>query len=225
MNEVKHTIGLMHFDDPNDPFKDDLNNMTWTLRSGSYEITQDHAKFDKCINLKGVNLSTNIFEIQDDITVDFWTYIYTNTDYEILFSINEVNTGYAYSFIRLMAYNFFYISRYHGDGVTPIYALANGNLIHVAMVSDSNNKQMRIYINGKLSNTLDYYIFTKKVSISFGYSNTDNIPTYNYLSELRISNCARYDSDFDPPTKKYNVFINKLYECNKNTYGIVENES
>ena len=226
MNIVNNTMALFHFNDPENPLKDELGNLKLTLNSGSATITTDHAKFGKCCNLSGAGITSNEFRLEKNITIDFWCYLYTNSYYENVIFLNCNQQVYSSrGIIRYYSDNSFYTTRSNQPGsIVTISNLVNNNLSHIAIVIDDN---VRIYVNGNLSaSTYRRLSAPCDAFISLGccYSGGgwESRPTYDYISELRISNISRYTDNFIPPDKPYDILRNhKIFHQDKSVYGLV----
>jgi Concanavalin A-like lectin/glucanases superfamily len=106
--------------------------------------------------------------------------------------------------------NRFYISRgitgcltvSHGSGeVVSTTRLSEFRWYHIAVTRDSSNT-LRIFINGQLDKTelnWNKTIYTSNPRIS-GYSGKPTSLFYGYISNLAISNTAKYTTSFNEPT-------------------------
>ena len=229
VNIVNNTIALMHFDNEKNSFKDELGNLTWTINSGTATITTDNAKFDKCCNLSGVYATTNEFDFGKDLTIDFWDYLYAYGYYEMIISLCQNSKMISDRILRHESRNIMYTSNSYNNGYYILLSPSNGILCHWAIVWDSTTNTVRFYINGSLKVELQRFIYCENgpVFLAFGaHYNPGSLDVkriYQYISELRVSNCVRYTDNFTPPDRPYNIFHHhKLYDnTDKCLYSLI----
>ena len=225
----KNTIALLHFE--NSSIKDECGN-TWQVY-GNPVLTSDCYKFGKqSLLLDGVDdyLSISSLDLSaSDFSIDFWVYYYKNYTNNIgraifstandigfsPFSIRgstdngtliasymtrqsawDISCGDVFSYVKLNTWVHYYIGR----SGNILYLAENGIIKHTYSVSGT--------INGL------------KYPLLFGKIVTDGTQyLHACLDELRISNIARWTSNFTPPRTQYG-FINTAYEDNKKAlYG------
>ena len=215
-------ISLLHFDDHNNIFKDEFNNISYYHNSGSLTISEDNKKFGtSSMNLSGGTITTSTFSSKNGFTVDFWFYTYAYAFYEILFGVNEHSNSNS---VRIQRENrngwfYFYNTGDHMD--TTGISVSNNVWNHFAYVYDNNNKTIKLYINGINAITRSYSYNDGDISLSFGVCNYETRVVYSYYDELRICTNVVYNGDFDVPERPYALIdYYRLFDENSKLYQI-----
>jgi len=148
----------------------------------------------------------NDFKFDGDYTVDLWFYT-SSTSGGCFFSKHNSAVANIGLFINRTTAGKI---RWQDDQ-NSIYAevgssLNNGAWHHLALVrcgSGSNN--LKLYIDGTLASTQSGTTAqTQSSDFAVGYYINDNSHYLNgYIDEFRVSQCARWDADFDVPTAAY----------------------
>lgn len=195
----ENTLLLLHF---NGNIVDATDKVNVTINSGSATYTQ--GKFGKCLNqtlpklyLQGSDLKFG----SGNFTIDFWIYrtgrlstwagIFENSPYSngdgLTVQVNGTNQ----------------IEAYYNDGYGPRTSqLPLNEWAHVAMVQDASN--IKMFTNGILTGTKNDSRVTNRVDAYLFDRYGQNIRLTNALiDEFRISNVARWTSNFNVPTKPY----------------------
>ena len=217
MATLKNCISLLHFDNSSNILKDEYSNISWS-RSGSQSITSTNAKFKTCCFNNGV-IKSNNFNIDNDITVDFWLYSPSYNYYEIPVAFNDLTNNKPYRIQRYDTQNGFYIGRTWGEPSYTIKNMVSCQLQHIAFVHDHKQSALRIYINGMLSATYPTTLTIATCSIWFGASMLETKYTQEYIDEIRICKSVEYTGNFIPPNRSY--FIpNQLFDSKNDLYSI-----
>ena len=186
-------ISLLHFDDHNNIFKDEFNNISYYHNSGSLTISEDNKKFGtSSMNLSGGTITTSTFSSKNGFTVQ-----------------RENRNGWFY----------FYNTGDHMD--TTGISVSNNVWNHFAYVYDNNNKTIKLYINGINAITRSYSYNDGDISLSFGVCNYETRVVYSYYDELRICTNVVYNGDFDVPERPYALIdYYRLFDENSKLYQI-----
>lgn len=171
-------------------------------------------KFGNSLYLDGSSyLTTNFNNIfgNNDFTIDWWEYRISTSNKSFIFSTMKSSDGYGIAIVdykngSLFAYvddtsNNRRISR--GDFGPVTYEVWN----HYALVKNGNN--LIFYKNGTAvytNSSYTYSIGNGDGVICLGsnwYSNERNYYFKGYIDEFRISNIARWTTNFTPPTSQY----------------------
>lgn len=199
-----NTLLLLHFDDI---VKDEVENYVFTYSSAPAYVAgkfgdgiQFNSSTQKLISDKALDIKS-----LNEWTIDLWIKgITISSTYDSL-ALDTRSNYKGYTFGLGNGYAYFSIT----DGNTGVNCLANVNTStllnwnHYAIIKIGTT--VKLYINGILSATQTY-----QASI-FGYGDKLYIGNYfnnyaNYsiaIDELRVSNIARWTSNFNPQTKAY----------------------
>ena len=223
-----HTISLLHFD--ND-FKDECGK-TWVQEAASNipanvspKITSDQSKWGEALYLEGLGSALKCSTMADfdfgpnDFTIDCWIYplnhgYTTNT----IFSNGSGGNANAYLWSKL---RLFYWGVGSGlalalemvgtnntrmiDG-SQVATLLPNNWYHIAIVRNGSN--VYLFINGVLTKTFTnigtlYPLSGSTFSFLIGDSGIGGDFYKGYIDEFRVSNVARWTSNFTPPNTPY----------------------
>ena len=203
------TVSLLHFDNKNNLLKDIFNN-TWINNKGVY---YNSGKFNGAVDLtdSGYFYTTDSAIVNlTEYTIDFWAYVPSNTIdyYRICFGTSTND-------------------KYYGIISSDTFSTPSGNIYLTDIdegikVNDWNHfafvfkDKWYLFVNGVLKATIETSTLPAISSMLCigNYKNQDNnAPSYNYIDELRISNVARWTSDFGVPssayTDKYVMYLDK----------------
>ena len=201
------TVSLLHFDNKNNLLKDAFNN-TWINNKGVY---YNSGKFNGAVDLtnSGYFYTTDSAIVNlTEYTIDFWAYVPSSTIdyYRICFGTSTND-------------------KYYGIISSDTFSTPSGNIYLTDIdeslkVNDWNHfafvfkDKWYLFVNGILKATVEISTLPAISSMLCigNYKNQDNnAPSYNYIDELRISNVARWTSDFDVPigayTDKYILYL------------------
>jgi len=95
-----------------------------------------------------------------------------------------------------------YLDINYTGGISTTTYLTNNTWYHVACVRQDN--VFKIFLNGILENQLSTTINLDKYELKLGSNYFNNAESfYGYIDEFRITNYARYTSDFSVPTEAF----------------------
>ena len=204
-----NTVSLLHFNDSSDVLKD-IQDIHWINNKGTYDNT---GKFVGSVDLTNscyfYTTDTSITNL-NEYTIDFWGFVPSNTINYYRISFGESTTEKYYGIISSDTYS------------TPSGNIYLTNIDESLKVNDWNHfafvfkDKWYLFVNGKLTANIETSVLPKmSAMLCIGnYKNTDNnAPSLAKIDELRISNIARWTSDFDVPssayTDKYVMYLDK----------------
>lgn len=241
----KHTKLLLHMNDMS--FKDEMGHPV--VNAGGVGLDEIDKKMGEgCSSYTGLtngylsiqNASDLNFGLDLDFTIDFWMkYAGTKsgvfTQYPCIF---HANPKYSWSTksICLMVDTIDWVKGvgivcYDGGGLyAQIPDIANDTWRHIAIVR--KNKVLYLFVDGVIKATS-----TSNFNANFNYNggpligrkgqNANNGQFYGKLDEFRISDVARWVSDFTPPASEYprDAFLikqnNQYYSIDPKNYDII----
>ena len=183
----------------------DASSLQNAITNRGVELSTAQTKFfDRSLYFDGASdlfMSGDNFNFgTSDFTVDLWVYPEAISNDNFFFSGNNSNSFFFGRYSR---------NTYIGVGRTAIawdnsfsYSLVNNAWSHVAIVRASN--MVYLFVNGVLqnyaANSTSYSMQNGTVSIG---AQTNNLYFKGYMDEVRVSNIARWTSNFTPPTEPY----------------------
>lgn len=185
------TLLLLHAED----FTDSSTFERSVTVSGA--MSSDSGKFGKCFNIDNGNITVDLPIVKDNtsvFTIDFWGYL-TDT---------QINAFYAYP----IAFGVIGLSM----NINAAYVVRNGNTYfiqvtglglnigwhHVAVIIEG--KSMKLFIDGSLRGSYNGSLTTTYApQLNVGYVS----PSGTKIDEFRVSNIARWTSNFTPPSSPY----------------------
>lgn len=213
----EYTVSLLHFDDG---VKDETGK-EWTI-NGAATVSAAKSKFGTSalyIDSNGSSISmlsplANLYE--SPYTIELWFYPTSfaggvGDQYGVLVGFTGFNDTYTGGAIRLC--KIANSNRIPGM-VTTNQSLASSDLVtlnswhHVALTFDGTVS--RLFLNGKLQSTDSSLITVKDLgtivigTTAGGYT----FQYHGYIDELRISNVARWSSDFTPGVNEPTLIAN-----------------
>lgn len=207
----ENTVALLHFDDENDPYKDECNNI-WNpygapTVSNSTVFAGDELNLDGTSSLK---LSTGLTLGGQDFTIDGWAKMnISDAAWKGIFALNGNK-------LRIIQYNKetsnFEIG-INGSVFKVFTETPLTDLFHFAMVYDNTNKKVNIYFNGKLISSTTFTITRTTFANVFIGGNGDNISTgasnwNGTIDEFRIvDGIMVYNAEFDPEEEYKHLYV------------------
>ena len=204
-NRDKNTIALLHFDES--VTKDECNN-NWIQRNSP--LLSSVSKFDyNSLYIPGNN---NCIYSEDKIlntstwTIECWAYpLGFPRSWNMPFSggsnLGNESDRFFISFISSkLGYG-----QGNGNSPTVAYTFTANTWYHIAFVV--NNTALTIYINGSSVVATTFVNPSTPRYVIIGENSQLNYwAFYGYISEFRVSNIARYTTNFVPPTKPYIIY-------------------
>lgn len=211
----KNTLLLLHFDgnfiDATGNFK--LNNTGAVINKSNVKFGTGSAYFKNgLLVFPNKQWLTDLLD-SGNYTIDFWMKKYfqaTSSWYtEIPFSDDYARDTYGFTIKMQVAYNtnFFEFGNYEQWNVTGFLNHYNNNnnvWNHIAITC--KNGHTRIFINGqKIAEKSSYYPTLRNHKLCIGGRDGNDSNCDGYYDEFRISNVARWTSNFTPPTEPYKI--------------------
>lgn len=191
----ENTLLLLHFDDN---IVDVTGNSSIIIRKTP---TYSEGVFGQCANVR-LFIDNDLLSFGvNDFTIDFWYKSLNNSGYPCVLCSDihfDIEGGFFIDQRGLILR-----CRLTGDDENTLtYNLSTNIWYHIAFLRRGNT--LYLFINGTLVKTMSTSRSVSKSGLSIMYSWFNDA---NYCSgeidELRISNIARWTSDFTPPTKPY----------------------
>jgi hypothetical protein len=205
----QNTVSLLHFDDG---INDACGN-TWTAYGGA-AISNSQSEFgNNSLYLSGSGQYLTTSSLTgfgtSDWTIDFWMYPITNSNINALFCSAGQSSPYwtytLYSF-QIVFSDSTHMNLVYTSGIAnPIslleFSITQNVMQHIAFVRNGIN--LLAFVDGKLvaSKAIDATMqFNSDGVYVLGKQDIRNMFYFNgYIDEFRISNTARWTSDFTPP--------------------------
>lgn len=183
------------------------------LTNNEVQVSSVQSKFgSKSLYFNGtasLQMQSDSFVIgSSDLTVDWWEYRISNSGTSA--SINLIDDlGYSNFLLRHQG-----TLLYSSSGGTSwdvvsgplVFPLIQNQWVHTAVVKSGS--EIRVYINGSIvysyTGPLTYSGLGRVLIGRHGWNPPSDYFT-GYIDEFRISNVARWTSDFTPPTEPYEV--------------------
>ena len=205
-----HDLALLHFDNS---LVDEVSTNTWSI-TGATAFTSATAKFGQAMNFPGGALSTNYLSTTNsitfgtgDFTIDFWIYLPVDQSVKTIANNRDTdpNTGIPWSVNFYDGTNTIGFHTAYEILLTANQAIPLDTWTHVAVAR--SNTSLSIYYNGQQVGTVPNNTnFTAAGGVNIGTDKMSgsNIATDSQfiMDEFRISNVARWTSDFTPPTQE-----------------------
>lgn len=195
----EHTISLLHF---NDGIKDETGK-NWTADGGAAVSTTESKFGGSSLSLNSTQCLT--IDIQDDFkfgtddfTVDCWVYptAVNSSSWNVIFDNRKTTasgTGFA-----LFLYKGTLSMAIDNTSKTTSAIVGLNSWQHITITRE--NKTLYLFLNGDL-----IYSEAMANSLTDGYGLIGKaLDGYNftgYIDEFRISNVARWNSNFEPPSE------------------------
>ena len=208
------TLALLHFDGANNstvftdssPFNQTVSVVTGTpkistamSKFGGSSLYLDGSSSIKIPNNANLNLGTGVF------TIEFWFYLLSLPS-GFAYFLHKLNTphGAPPQYIYITPTSSILTGGFLGAAMSSTTAITAGAWYHVAMVRQTENGNIKQYINGvhegtiNLSGSVDN---AGDLTIGSWYNGADRIT--GYIDEFRIRKEAMYLADFTPPTAPF----------------------
>lgn len=150
-----------------------------------------------------------------DFTIEFFYYQYTAYDAQLVSKTNNLQGFYPWS-IKSNGYRIrfsYCVGSTFTNFDTPNYTVARDIWQHVAVVR--NGTSLKTYIDGveQASTTITGALNENTLPLTLGGGNNISSSYYlnGYLSNVRVSNSARYTATFTPPTADFTADDNTLF--------------
>lgn len=192
-----HTLACWHFDEDK---LDVVGGKDWSANRA--EITNAYAKFGgKSVYANGYAFSTGISASGlAGWTIDGWILFSTANTNNQFATGNYVSNYLSFTGLRAdISQTRIKLGQYRGtidQTFTFDTALSLYTWYHLAV--QLKDGKFQAFINGKKVAEIDW---NAAVTTNFGFYQQ------TYIDEVRISDVARYDADFTPPTKPYSLAI------------------
>lgn len=198
-----NTLLLLHFDGS---LKDEISGESYIGSDMSYAI----GKFKNCVSFSGngyVKVSgTNAINesLYPAYTVDFWIKLKSGVRNGIM-SKGDVGGNYSFDMMEEDDGRIFFGLQYNdsrGDAVCH-FTMPRDQWVHVAIVR-SHSRFWRVYIDGvHTSGFTSTMVSGFYDSLMIGKYRDYGLWMNGMIDEFRISDIARWTSNFTPPTKPY----------------------
>ena len=217
----EHTLVCLHFDDENNISKNECGKDAEIIpiKEGLSNFLIDNEKFGKAYGGNGKYFFNNTEDGYETISVEFFTLAYSNiaqntfdikfknSNNELWFGIKQYSNGKSDMGMWSLDtnsgweidHNYFYTESWVWNHV---YLNISKTLVEV-------------YINGNYYGNCANGEF-EWISINgFGLYNNNS-----YIDEIRVSDIFRHTSNFIPPNRPFMKDSHKIFNENKNLYGI-----
>lgn len=197
----EHTLLLLHGEDLTDSsiYNEQITNTGCNI--------SDEGKFEKSILFAGTNMietNNQIIDMNGIFTIDFWC------KHNSKKSFGNYVGGVESSSLKIQLRNGNIYIMVHGLNifVDTTFSPPTGEWFHIALVG--NNRSFNFFVNGKKTKTtqINGNIVNTNLRIGMAPGISVDGSIDGYLDEFRISNIARWTSDFTPPTEPYTVYQN-----------------
>lgn len=197
----KHTVLLLHFDGN---VKDETGRHSITTHNTSYS---SDAKFGQSISFGSGNSYISIPYSPEllpqpgkEFTVDFW--VKTNGVTQMISLFGNPSDG-TFNGMQLGLgsdrLNFYYYNG--GEKAIILSSMSQGSLNHIALTFKDDS--FYFFKNGGLLKTISMNFQNAQNPLIIGKCRDIIAGLNGYIDEYRISNIARWTSNFTPPTKPY----------------------
>jgi hypothetical protein len=200
-----NTVALYHF---NNNIKDEISgeNATYSADLGIFYAA---GKFDNCLYMRRTSdymvVSPSYNLNNTNSTIDFWFRNNPeNTSTSLRLTAFSQFTETAHNPYLIMAFsNYIYLGKYISGTGSTVEASFSGELDftvwnHIAYVVDATNNKVYLFLNG--TKIYDQSITSSLVSEANTWTIVGRYAEYD---EVRVSNIARWTSDFTPYTVPY----------------------
>lgn len=194
-----NTVALYHFDDN---LNEEVSGVTATVSSGT--PTYETGEFDKALASSVTITGQGTVSDSSSFTIDFWIMVTDNAVCGVFFRSDTSNYANAISYLMNSQFT---VGAWVNGGNSQVnmpfptgFTLLN-TWHHIAFVYDKSASKIYGFIDGTKVVEGNYQ-FPSATQLSF-IKSTSNIK----LDELRLSNTARWTSDFTVPTEPYGSLV------------------
>lgn len=198
-----NTLLLLHFDGNT---QDEITGKSY----GSSSISYVDGKFANCVNFSGngyveVSGTDAINEsLYPDYTIDFWLYLKSGARRGIM-SKGVPGGSYSFDMCEENDGRIFLGLQYNGSrgDAYCIFTMPRDQWVHLAIVR-SQSRNWKVYVNGQYASGFTSTMVSGYYSsLMIGKYRDYGMYLNGMIDEFRISNIARWTSNFTPPTKPY----------------------
>ena len=195
----EHTLACWHFDGNKIDVVNGFElNAIGSSDSNYYKFGGSSYSFTSSYSSSNIS-ELNLNPLETSITADFWVKaVGSNSSPRVGFG------GYSSGLLQISISQ----TKVSLSGTGWYDTSANLDIVpgedfnHYALQYNKDKNTISLFFNGKK-------VVEQNVSVSLSSTSFDSFITYNYyqarIDELRISNIARYDGDFIPPTEPYTL--------------------
>lgn len=200
---------------------DEIDNR-WIMY-GNPLIVRKNAKFNKALQISCGNyvVAEEVVFGGADFTIDFWGFMDASCPtYGVFFAAQHLNSQGLIYFNRHHETDNLLINVLDYNGKTifeELQIISDADSIdkmhHYEIAYNHSEQSLKVFVDGELKiekDSVNIEKLVRKVWLGNCCVNQVHFPFSGAISEFRISNCIRHDSNFTPPTKKYEVDENTL---------------
>lgn len=198
-----NTLMLLHF---NNSTNEEIAGSSYASSNASYAV----GKFNNAVKFQGngyVNVSsTNAINesLYPDYTIDFWIYLNSGVRNAIM-SKGAGGGSFSFDIFEELDGRIFFGLQYNGNRGDAIclFTMPRNQWVHLAIVR-SQSRYWKVYVNGAYAAGFNSTMVSGYYdSLMIGKHRDYGLYLNGMIDEFRISNIARWTSDFTPPTKPY----------------------
>ena len=198
-------VSLLHFDDTDNPFKDECGNI-WTAYGSS--VLTDDGYFYKALNISGgLTLNKPVNLLDSPFTLELWVYLMKRATSFVIGQHNYNSTNNEVEWYLYISINNLVPYFYFKSGKSAITTKASlGVWQHIA-ITRYDNSVYRLFVDGILKTSkTDTLIPANTIPLTIGVFNDNAYRLQGYIDEVRIikGKCL-YTEDFTPPTEPYTL--------------------
>ena len=206
----EHTVACWHFDGNQ---QDEVNGLDFYKSNGTYvpgKFGQALTKNDNNYTTSSEGLLSDKIKATSDWTVDYWV-SYSSVAVTTESILNIGTGGYSgYSSVKIgitlrnsqVSGSIIALYLINSKKTTASYTFQAGRLYHLAFQKKGNI--VTFFIDGEV--VLEYDVSAYITQMTY-----NGVGFFRYfttaIDEVRISNVARYNGDFTPPTKAYSLAV------------------
>ena len=186
---------------------------------GKPSISKKNAKFNKALQVSPGNyvIAEDLIFGGADFTVDFWGYMDSFCSPNgVFFLANSLNQQGLIHFVRFLSTDDVWITVFDANSGSifkePVQIIPNADPIdklhHYEMDYNHSAQNLKVFVDGELKlekDSVNIERLVRNVWLGNAIVYGAHYPCSGAISEFRISDCVRHDSDFTPPTEKYEI--------------------
>lgn len=193
----ENTILLLHGEELTD-----ASMYEQTISNTGVSVSSTQSRFGgKSLYFDGNSHLTVPVTLDGDFTIDFWIYIkqrLSGKDWVCPFHLTQ---GSSRGLLTYLVSSITYLCS-PSTNVTSNTIIGTGTWYHIAVVRNGSTSKM--YLNGSLLLTNSNSSFTgDTLAIGYDSLSAGDTPLCGWMDEFRVSNIARWTSNFTPPTEMY----------------------